>query len=642
MKPTAFDMPASRRRLTFAAALAVTGLLAAAGCDEQPDSAALNDLGRAIDLASSGDRERSYVGDLSDLQGRQGLSDSTQALVSRAAGDVDRLLAYDALAGVTGDSEETSQPGLLARQLEAIRLTEQLNASARDLILLGAARAGSRSSVQAVQQGVEAMLAKATTVSDEASWTPAVGEADAGGPYAGVDGEVSDIDRQTWQSYTEQRAALAEMQLVAMAGVRQEINRINGEISQSEEQLASLREQRDSLLTRAGARESDAVAAQGDEAVAAAREVADLNIEAGEQQSQMTVEQAKLDELQRDLALAESRLATLQATVDLLRGQAESTSQSLEAANGLQTIDRQIGDQLTAIINGRGESDPGMAGLAEQLAAALDEVERLRGEALDAFGSAATAFDNAARSASTAASNVGRSSGRPAGGLTADAMQATGQSASLALAQTRRQIGDLKLGQAAVEIGLVRLASNLRSAPEGADVSEVEALTDNAGDAFASALSEAVTAFDEATDAASSISGASPEVSKAALTQRAMALSGLAAAARLAEAASSLDEQIDISGVPARTEIDERVAALASDAQSANVSLQPVAGIDLGSSERATPVNSQEQAGDAEGFGGQSDEGMQAEPAGDAGDAAATGETELDDAGSENVEQPAE
>ncbi len=565
-------------RLAVAASVVVAGLGVVAGCDDEPeDAVALRSLRSVVDRQSAGEPDRAYLTDLETLRGNPNLSDSTAALVDRVSGDARLAEANDILIGSPAvEQGEQGVPGLLDLHLRSVRLAEGLNAQARTLATMASTQKQLGVSSEAAGRGVQAMSDKAEQIRTGDRWSPAAGETDGNGPYAGLDGELSDLDRQGFQAYRDARASIAELQMLAVKGVEAELATLQGKAGEIQQQIDDLESQRREKLATAGGRERTSMTDQGDDAVASAREVADLNIEAGQFQQEIIVLTRQLNATQRDITLLEARVTSLQAAATMLEEQAESIRQSFDGADGLATVSRQVTSEAQVVLAGRGEAEAGMSAMAQELAEVRQEADDVRGQVLDALAAAESAY-------ASAADRAGKSRGRattPAAQLAADSLTAASASAKLALADIRRQVGELKIAQATVELSLLRLSTMLEAAPSGLDVSDVQAVTEDAADTLERVLSEAATALQEAGDAAASVSSSDADLRRAATVQQALALGHMLDIANLVEAARSMNAGTGITvSLPDTSELQSRLATLASDAESSGMSLPIIRGL---------------------------------------------------------------
>jgi hypothetical protein len=187
-----------------------------------------------------------------------------------------------------------------------------------------------------------------------------------------------------------------------LSAIKQDVSRLEGEITQLQEQIKNVTSQRDAFMDDAEKASAQAEQLKGREAVDVFKKSSDLRKQAGEKSIELDKLTSQLARLERDLSIAKGQESILNEVVAGLQAQ----SSQLEA--GWKQVDTHIArqKQLAAEILGTASatSDPTasadpkskpIADKAVELDQLVKELETLRGEALPLLDSAIKHFSDA-------------------------------------------------------------------------------------------------------------------------------------------------------------------------------------------------------------------------------------------------------
>ena len=355
--------PLTRPAVTSAAAAAVVAVLSAAGCSEEGTATAQAraDLERASAyLDSSGADEQLRGKAVAALEAASGLDSARPAA---------RAQAYRLL----GLAEETAGDVLAA---EAAAKRAAASRTAFEILTLADSAAYGGRSIEAMR-----LLDPAPTLETVDTLTAEV-QGDGGGGQ--------------WQA--------GDVAFPTLAGVRQEISRVEGQIAELENRRSGLEERRNALLEEAAARFGEADRAAGDEGVRLFTEGADRQAEAGQVAAEVTGVDAELRPLRQELRRLQTQQDVLAQTVEALGEARASLVQRRERLSAEIDEQRQV---LAGILSGDEESVDARAVELEGLLAGEDGADAVLDAAAVAYTRAADNYDRAVQQARAAGSGGG-------------------------------------------------------------------------------------------------------------------------------------------------------------------------------------------------------------------------------------------
>ncbi|HEY7086899.1 MAG TPA: hypothetical protein VH518_02350 [Tepidisphaeraceae bacterium] len=191
-----------------------------------------------------------------------------------------------------------------------------------------------------------------------------------------------------------------------LSAVKQDIARLEGEISQVQEQIKSLSDQRSHLLDDAEQAAAQADQQKGEAAVEIFKKSSDLRRQGGEKAIELDKLNAKVTRLQHELAISQSQQTVLNEVVTQFQEQAASLEASWKTIDDQIKSHQDLAQQILGTPTGAQSSEQpqstagqSIADKAVALARLVTEIDKLRGEAETSLTSAAKHFEDAATAA---------------------------------------------------------------------------------------------------------------------------------------------------------------------------------------------------------------------------------------------------
>ncbi len=539
--------------------------VALAGCDD-PQAGARAELKDATRAFGASDTSNDYTGTLGRIAADGDTGNGTRAMASFVVGNVRMQEGLVLLADGPDQGEEGGVKGLARLDVEAAGVIDELVLRASSSAGT-AARADALAQMADVIRSATAELAdKAAAVREAESWAPAIGNVDDGGPYPGIDGEMTDAFRQAFDVYVETRQALNSSEFDTVATLQGQLTELDEQIVAVQDEIESTESARRESMARSGNLERDALNKAGDEALSAFRASSNAAMEAGEAGGELIKLNSRLEQLQADAENLRTRVGRLQEVASEMESRQSTIEQELEAPDGPATLAAELRREASSASSAVG---PAVDDLAATLEGLLEEADTLRDEATSAFTSAATNFGDASSKLGSSASAVSSGS-RPAGSAVVRGLRSTAELADLRHADALRYVAGLSQAEVVQGLALLRLSFATSGSTAVADVTT--SMTQDAGERFDAALQEALTAYEESVTTAQGVAGSVPELRTASLRRQALALDGIVSLTRLAQAAELMGHQTSVE-MPTSSDATARLDTVISDAEAQSVQI---------------------------------------------------------------------
>jgi hypothetical protein len=276
-----------------------------------------------------------------------------------------------------------------------------------------------------------------------------------------------------------------------LAAVRQEISRLEGELTQKQEQVKTLTQQREQAVDAAEKAAAAAADVKGQQGLDAFKQAADLRKKAGDTAIEIDKVQHDIDRLQQDLSVAQAQQKAVNDVVAQLNDQLKTTDAAWQDMTKQMTAQQALMGQVLGAPVTPSENPPAIAPIdlrtiaakAGEMERIVQQVDQLRNEAKTMLDSAAGHFEEAYRAAESAngalATRISdpRNSGRPE--IEAwKTMQQVLEPARYRLQQAvvKRALGEMLAAQGS-SIGVrISAAENLASAINGTSLTVPTAL----------------------------------------------------------------------------------------------------------------------------------------------------------------------
>lgn len=393
----------------------------------------------------------------------------------------------------------------------------------------------------------------------------------------------------------------------SLAAVKQELAKLDGQISQKQSEVAALTGQRTTLLDQAEKAIADAEQLKGSQSVEAFKKGSELRKQAGDLAVQIEKAQADTTRLKAAIATAQLQQSAATDTITQLKDQSATLQKSWTDMDGRAAAQRKLAGEILGssgtAFPGAGDAPKTTAGgniaqKAIELARLTTESKKLRESAQASLTNAAKSFAEADRAAGSAVKALkDLSVNHPTHPQKAawDQMQKVIDPMQYRLEQAgaQRAIGALANSDAAGIASRISLANSLQQALGGTELSVPTGIVDtSSSEAYKSALGMADLAFKEADALLEGINEglALASIKNDALIGRALTNYGWAQVARQLNDKASADKRI-AAAVEYRNLAAEKTAML------------PAMPAELGAPPKkvAPPEGSPEEAAPAEG-----------------------------------------
>ena len=513
----------ARPSLARAAALATAGLLAvaAAGCSDRDPA---ETEARARLAAAVGNRSAQgtdYGAEAQQVAATSDASDATKAVAQDLVGDAALVEANNLLLTGEPDSESGEPQGLLVQQGRVVVAAARMDRLANVIVLGGALGQAQRGSQQSLAEVVTELREQAAQIRTGETWAPR----------------------------NEQGEPMESVSVPGANAVAEQAADLEAQIEAKTEEIANLENTRRDALRQANDRELEGDNLTGDESIAAAREVADFRNDAATTTVEIAEAQRQLARLQEQLAGRQALAAALEEAAANLDGQAEQLDEFVSGSGegSLNASLAQLRQAMQRLVEGD-SSNPdaeALALVATDLNNAAGEAARLRDDALAAAGDAQAAFAAAEQLAGSVGSQT-----RGTGGPFASLGTSYGNYAKqlkLAGGDAHRLEAEVYLSDAVMQSALLRLADTIeRARGQGGgtlpDLPDVD--IEGAAAQYARSVSGAAEALQEADgvlDTVAQSAGNNAELQRAALTQRAIVVSGMMGLRNLVDSTGQLN-----------------------------------------------------------------------------------------------------
>ena len=545
------------KALSAAAALVAGGLVVGVvGCDKPADQAVRQGLTTAYASRGGGDPDRKYVQNAAKLAADSNGGDfppAAAALAQELQGDVSAESA-DALLGggaMKPDDPNFAAGGLLQAQTDALALAGQANQLAEAIALGTTYIAGQQASDP--QPTLSLITQRIAAVRTGDGWKP-----------------VPDVTTA----------------LASLAQTDAELESIQSKISQLESRNGELDSKRSDLLGQASTLDEQSRQQGGRQGVETYRRVSDLRNEASGLVAEQTTVGGQLLVARQDLAEQQALKASLTDAVAALQKQQETLQSAWQGVQGQITNLRQANDATYAGGGSGGTGGTGGTGgesiesLGQRLADVVRRMEDQRREAVRLLGDADSAYTKAVERSGKASQAASNDPDKALSKAIRDAFDT--KRILLKQAVAKRQLGQVQASSAKVYATLLRLQETLKAA--GRDLPK--ALDVNPQEQYVSAVSAAAEAFDAANTQMSNVTdSATGPLQAAAITQKAVLLSGMTGLSNLIEIAGVQAQ----SNLPSKAELQSQIGQVSEAAKTANVTLPPLNGFAASASESASP-----------------------------------------------------
>lgn len=347
----------------------------------------------------------------------------------------------------------------------------------------------------------------------------------------------------------------------SLAAVKQELARLDGQVSQKQSEVAALTGQRTTLLDQAEKAIADAEQLKGSQSVEAFKKGSELRKQAGDLAVQIEKAQADTTRLKAAIATAQLQQSAATDTITQLKDQSATLQKSWTDMDGRAAAQRKLAGEILGssgtAFPGAGDAPKATAGgniaqKAIELARLTTESRKLRESAQASLTNAAKSFAEADRAAGSAVKALkDLSVNHPTHPQKAawDQMQKVIDPMQYRLEQAgaQRAIGALANSDAAGIASRISLANSLQQALGGTELSVPTGIVDtSSSEAYKSALGMADLAFKEADALLEGINEglALESIKNDALIGRALTNYGWAQVARQLNDKASADKRI--------------------------------------------------------------------------------------------------
>lgn len=196
--------------------------------------------------------------------------------------------------------------------------------------------------------------------------------------------------------------------LPTLAAVKQEISRLDGEITRKQQEIADLTKQQSEAAASAETLRQKADTQKGDEAVKTYTEAAQARRKADDILTQIDLAQDALGRLQADLAVQKSQEAVLGEAIAGLQDQARKISAGWE---DLQKRAQTQTDLAKQVLDG--DREHSIAKRAQKIAGLLADAKTRREDLLSLLEEAEKYFDNASKDASSYSTSIAQLTATP-------------------------------------------------------------------------------------------------------------------------------------------------------------------------------------------------------------------------------------
>jgi hypothetical protein len=202
-------------------------------------------------------------------------------------------------------------------------------------------------------------------------------------------------DKPAW--FTNDRGAT----IPTLAAVKQQLAQLETQINAQQEQINTLTQQRQRVLDDAEKAAADADQLKGSDAVEAFKKGSDLRKQAGDLSVQIDKAQTAITHLKASVATAQAQQQAVNDTINQLKDQAATIEKAWKDVDARVAAQRQLAGKILGESPASSAANPSstVAQKAAELSRTVEEIKKMRADALAALNSAVTLYDDANKAA---------------------------------------------------------------------------------------------------------------------------------------------------------------------------------------------------------------------------------------------------